>query len=42
VKKDQPDRFAANPALAKDLAAKETTGVVIAGIQSNYYVAESS
>jgi streptothricin hydrolase len=42
VRKDQPDTFAANPALAKDLAAKEITGVVIAGMQSNYCVAESS
>ena len=42
VRKDQPDTFAANPALAKDLAAKEITEVVIAGMQSNYCVAESS
>jgi len=42
VRKDQPDTFAANPALAKELAAKEITGVVIAGMQSNYCVAESS
>ena len=42
VRKDQPDTFAASPALAKDLAAKEITEVVIAGMQSNYCVAESS
>jgi nicotinamidase-related amidase len=42
VRKDQPDTFAAHPALAKDLAAKEITEVVIAGMQSNYCVAESS
>jgi streptothricin hydrolase len=42
VRKDQPDTFAANPALAKDLAAKEITEVVMAGMQSNYCVAESS
>jgi nicotinamidase-related amidase len=42
VRKDQPDTFAANPALVKDLAAKEVTEVVIAGMQSNYCVAESS
>jgi nicotinamidase-related amidase len=42
VRKDQPDTFAANPALAKDLAAKEITEVVVAGMQSNYCVAESS
>jgi streptothricin hydrolase len=42
VRKNQPDTFAANPALAKELAAKEITGVVIAGMQSNYCVAESS
>jgi len=42
LRKDQPDTFAANPALAKELAAKEITGVVIAGMQSNYCVAESS
>lgn len=42
VRKDQPDTFAANPALVKDLAAKEITEVVIAGMQSNYCVAESS
>ena len=42
VRKDQPDTFAANPALAKDLAAQEITEVVIAGMQSNYCVAESS
>lgn len=42
VRKDQPDTFAANPALASDLAAREITEVVIAGMQSNYCVAESS
>ena len=42
VRKDQPDTFAANPALVKDLAAKEITEVVMAGMQSNYCVAESS
>jgi streptothricin hydrolase len=42
VRKDQPDTFAANPALVKDLSAKEITEVVIAGMQSNYCVAESS
>ena len=42
VRKDQPDTFAANPALAGELAAKEITGVIIAGMQSNYCVAESS
>ncbi len=42
VRKDQPDTFAANPALVKDLAAKEITEVVIAVMQSNYCVAESS
>jgi nicotinamidase-related amidase len=42
VRKDQSDTFAANPALAKDLADKEITEVVIAGMQSNYCVAESS
>lgn len=42
VRKDQPDTFAANPALVKDLAAREITEVVIAGMQSNYCVAESS
>ena len=42
VRKDQPDTFAASPALAKDLAAKEISGVIIAGMQSNYCVAESS
>ena len=42
VRKDQPDTFAANPALAKELSAKEITEVVIAGMQSNYCVAESS
>jgi hypothetical protein len=35
-------RVAANPALVKDLAAKEITEVAIAGMQSNYCVAESS
>jgi nicotinamidase-related amidase len=42
VRKGQPDTFAANPALVKDLAANEVTEVVIAGMQSNYCVAESS
>jgi streptothricin hydrolase len=42
VRKDQEDTFAASPALAKDLAGKEITEVVIAGMQSNYCVAESS
>jgi streptothricin hydrolase len=42
VRKDQSDTFAANPALAKDLADREITEVVIAGMQSNYCVAESS
>lgn len=42
VRKDQSDTFAANPALAEDLADKEITEVVIAGMQSNYCVAESS
>lgn len=42
VRKDRPDTFAANPALVKDLAAKEITEVVVAGMQSNYCVAESS
>jgi nicotinamidase-related amidase len=42
VRKDQPDTFAANPALAGELAAQEITGVIIAGMQSNYCVAESS
>jgi streptothricin hydrolase len=42
VRKDQPDTFAANPELVKDLAAREITEVVIAGMQSNYCVAESS
>jgi streptothricin hydrolase len=42
VRKDQPDTFAANPALVKDLATMEITEVVIAGMQSNYCVAESS
>jgi streptothricin hydrolase len=42
VRKDQPDTFAANPELVKDLAAQEITEVVIAGMQSNYCVAESS
>jgi streptothricin hydrolase len=42
VRKDQSDTFAANPALAKDLADKKITDVVIAGMQSNYCVAESS
>jgi nicotinamidase-related amidase len=41
VRKDQEDTFAANPALAKELADKEITEVVIAGMQSNYCVAES-
>lgn len=42
VRKDQPDTFAANPALAEELSAQEITEVVIAGMQSNYCVAESS
>jgi streptothricin hydrolase len=42
VRKDQSDTFAANPALAKELSAKEITEVVVAGMQSNYCVAESS
>jgi nicotinamidase-related amidase len=42
VRKDQSDTFAANPALAGDLAGKAITEVVIAGMQSNYCVAESS
>ncbi len=42
VRKDDADTFAANPALVKDLAAKGITEVVIAGMQSNYCVAESS
>ena len=42
VRKDQSDTFAANPALAKDLADMGITEVVIAGMQSNYCVAESS
>ncbi len=42
VRKDQSDTFAANPALAKNLADKEITEVIIAGMQSNYCVAESS
>ena len=42
VRKDQQDTFAANPALAGELAAQEITGVIIAGMQSNYCVAESS
>jgi streptothricin hydrolase len=42
VRKDQPDTFAADPALAAELAAQEITEVVIAGMQSNYCVAESS
>jgi nicotinamidase-related amidase len=42
VRKDQPDTFAANPALAGELAAQEITEVIIAGMQSNYCVAESS
>jgi streptothricin hydrolase len=42
VRKDQPDTFAANPALAQDLADKEIAEVVIAGMQSNYCVAEST
>jgi nicotinamidase-related amidase len=41
VRKDQPDTFAANPALAEELSAKEITEVVIAGMQSNYCVASS-
>ena len=42
VRKDQTDTFAANPGLAGELAAKEITEVIIAGMQSNYCVAESS
>jgi streptothricin hydrolase len=42
VRKDQSDTFAANPALAKELSSMEITEVVIAGMQSNYCVAESS
>jgi streptothricin hydrolase len=42
VRKDQPDTFAANPMLAEDLANKGVTEAVIAGMQSNYCVAESS
>ena len=42
VRKDQSDTFAANPTLAKDLTAKGITEVVIAGMQSNYCVAETS
>jgi len=42
VRKDESDTFAANPALARDLADKGITEVVIAGMQSNYCVAESS
>ena len=42
VRKDQDDTFAANPALAEELSAKGITEVVIAGMQSNYCVAESS
>jgi streptothricin hydrolase len=42
LRKDQEDTFAANPALATELSAREITEVVIAGLQSNYCVAESS
>jgi streptothricin hydrolase len=42
VRKDQSDTFAANSALANELSAREITEVVIAGLQSNYCVAESS
>jgi streptothricin hydrolase len=42
LRKDQEDTFAANPALADELSAREITEVVIAGLQSNYCVAESS
>lgn len=42
VRKDQEDTFAAHPALAADLAGRQVTEVVIAGMQSNYCVAESS
>lgn len=42
VRKDQSDTFAANPALARELSAQQITEVVIAGMQSNYCVAESS
>jgi streptothricin hydrolase len=41
VRKDQY-AFAANPALARELADKQITEVVIAGMQGNYCVAESS
>ena len=42
LRKDQDDTFAANPALARDLADRKVTEVVIAGMQSNYCVAASS
>lgn len=42
IRKDQCDTFAASPALAKELAEKKVTEVVIAGMQSNYCVADSS
>ena len=40
VRKDQSDTFAADPVLAEGLADKEITEVVIAGMQSNYCVAD--
>jgi streptothricin hydrolase len=42
VRKDQCDTFAADTALAKHLAEQKVTEVVIAGMQSNYCVADSS
>ena len=42
MRKHQDDTFAANPALAEELSARGITEVVIAGMQSNYCVAESS
>ena len=41
MRKDQPDAFAADPLLAKGLADQQITEVVIAGMQSNYCVADS-
>jgi len=41
VRKDQSDAFAADPLLAKGLADQQITEVVIAGMQSNYCVADS-
>jgi nicotinamidase-related amidase len=41
VRKNQSDAFAADPVLAKSLADKQVTEVVIAGLQSNYCVADS-